>query len=406
MAEMISEYEAELAKLTDNPAGIDAEETAIEEDLERVQRSIRNMEGRISQTSDQRKKVYESYTRFTERLNEITELLERFRLLDAQYTNDIKRLVAIEESGQFFVLREPMACPLCGAQPEGQHHDRACDGNVTAVTQAAKAEIAKIRVLQSELQGTVAALNKEMAEGAVERKALAGQWHEYQQEIDQALSPDFSAVREKYSALIERRAGIRQADVLYKKVLNLKRKLDEPMAPPVQSKAKEREETGEVVEYIPKSVLREFSQMVSSILSEWHFPDSTDVYFDETNRDIVIGGRLRGSRGAGLCAITYSSFTLALFEFCRSRKIPHPGIVILDSPLIAYKEPTADDEGIAGTDLKQRFYEHLQVFAGDDQIFIVDNTEPPEAFLTKASHFTANPDIPRCGLFPCQKKTK
>jgi hypothetical protein len=127
--------------------------------------------------------VYESYARFTARLNEITELLERSRLLDAQYTNDIKRLVAIEESGQFFVLREPMACPLCGAQPEGQHHDAACDGNVTAVTQAARAEIAKIRTLQSELHGTVAALNKEMAEGAVQRKTLSGQWHEYQREI-------------------------------------------------------------------------------------------------------------------------------------------------------------------------------------------------------------------------------
>ena len=68
-----------------------------------------------------------------------------------------------------------MACPLCGAQPEGQHHDAACDGNVTAVTQAAKAEIAKIRVLQSELQGTVTALTKERTEGAAEQRTLAGQ---------------------------------------------------------------------------------------------------------------------------------------------------------------------------------------------------------------------------------------
>ena len=157
---MIRDYEAELAKLTDNADGIDAEETAIEEELAKLESSIRNVEGQISRTSRQRKTVYESYNRFGARINEITELLERFKLLDAQYTNDIKRLVAIEESGQFFVLREPMACPLCGAQPEGQHHDAACDGNVAAVTQAAKAEIAKIWVLQSELHGTVTALTK------------------------------------------------------------------------------------------------------------------------------------------------------------------------------------------------------------------------------------------------------
>lgn len=34
---------------------------------------------------------------------------------------------------------------------------------------------------------------------------------------------------------------------------------------------------------------------------------------------------------------------------------------------------------ISGTDLK-RFYEHLEKFAGGQQIFIVDNTEPPPSF--------------------------
>jgi hypothetical protein len=404
LAEMIRDYEAELAKLTDNPDRIDDEETAINEEIDKLQASIRNMEGRISKTGEQRKIVYDSYNRFGARVNEITELLERFKLLDAQYTNDIKRLVAIEESGQFFVLREPMTCPLCGALPAGQHHDAACDGNVAAVTQAAKAEITKIRVLQSELQGTVAALAKERTEGAAEQKTLAGQWRQYQHEIEIALSPDFTAAREKYTALIEQRAKIQQADIVYKKIRSLRRRLDEPAPAPKPAVVKESEETPDVEEYIPKSILREFSQTVSAILTEWHFPAATDVYFDELNRDVVIGGRLRGSRGAGLCAITYSAFTLALFEFCRSRKMPHPGIVILDSPLIAYKEPKADDEGIAGTDLKKRFYEHLEGFAGEDQIFIVDNTEPPPAFVTKATHFTANPDLPRCGLFPCAKK--
>jgi hypothetical protein len=84
--------------------------------------------------------------------------------------------------------------------------------------------------------------------------------------------------------------------------------------------------------------------------------------------------------------------------------MPHPGFVILDSPLIAYKEPKADDEGISGTDLKPRFYEHLEKFAGTDQIFIVDNTEPPPSFIEKATHFTKNPAIPRFGLFPHPKK--
>ena len=80
--------------------------------------------------------------------------------------------------------------------------------------------------------------------------------------------------------------------------------------------------------------------------------------------------------------------------------MPHPGFVVLDSPLIAYKEPTDENMQITGTDLKQRFYEHLQSFAGAQQIFIVDNTEPPVEFQAMATHFTKNPAIPRYGLFP------
>ena len=406
LAQMISDYEDELAKLTDNPNGLDAEETAIDEELEKLQASLRAMEGQISKTSQQRKDVYERYSRLTARRNEITELHERFKLLDAQYTNDIKRLIAIEESGQFFVLRDPMPCPLCGALPEGQHHDSACDGNVTAVALAAAAEIAKIRTLQSELHGTVAALTKEQIGVVSERKTLEGEWRQYQQQIESALSPDFAEARKRHAELVEKRAAIRQADVVYKRIRNLHRRLDEPApAAPPPEKPEGKEDTPDVDQYISTSVLRQFSKTVEKILNEWHFPDATDVYFDEGKRDVVIGGRLRGSRGAGLCAITYSAFTLALFEYCRSRNMPHPGLVILDSPLIAYKEPKVEDEGITGTDLKPRFYEHLEGFAGEQQIFIVDNTEPPPAFIPKATHFTKNPAIPRCGLFPCSKKT-
>jgi hypothetical protein len=406
LEQMIYGYEEELSKLTEKPEDLEAEESRIEEELETLQLSLKTMEGAISKTSQQRKDVYDRYSFLTARRNEITELHQRFGLLDAQYTNDIKRLVAIEESGQFFVLRDPMACPLCGAQPEGQHHDAACDGNVTAVTQAAAAEIAKIRLLQSELQGTVVALTKEQTEVVNERKSVEGEWREFQQQIDTALSPDFSKARKKHSELIETRSSIQQALALYKRIRGLKRRLDEPTLVPPPKKLEEKEGPAAVEQYISKSVLRDFSKTVEKVLNEWHFPDATDVYFDEVQRDVVIGGQARGSRGAGLCAITYSAFTIALFEYCRSRNMPHPGFVVLDSPLIAYKEPKVDDEGISGTDLKARFYEHLETFAGEQQVFIVDNTEPPPKFLAKATYFTKNPAIPRCGLFPCIEKPK
>jgi hypothetical protein len=334
------------------------------------------------------------------RNNEIVELLDRFRLLDQQYTNDLKRLAAIQQSGQFFVLREPMQCPLCGAPAEDQRHDAACDGNVDAVTHAAAAEIAKIQLLQSELHETVASLAAERVDVVRDATTSRAELEQYQQQIDNALSPNFSDARQQFTKLIERRAAITQAIGLQKRIKAMRRKLDEPVPPTTIPESVREESAPEVVQYISTSILRDFSTTVSEILQQWHFPGATDVYFDETTKDVVIGGRPRGSRGAGLCAITYSAFVLALFEYCRSRMMPHPGFVILDSPLIAYKEPQVEDEDITGTDLKPCFYEHLERFAGSQQIIVVDNTDPPPEFVSKSTHFTQNPAIPRYGLFP------
>ena len=271
------------------------------------------------------------------------------------------------------------------------------------MTQAAAAEIAKIKLLQSELHETVASLTGEDKTVVKDAGTLRGQLNGYQQEIDNALSPDFSSAREEYTKLIERRANVAQAITLQKRIKSLQRRLDEPTKPAKPEPVVE-EPSPEVDQYISKSVLRDFSITVGDILQQWHFPGATDVYFDEKTKDVVIGGRPRGSRGAGLCAITYSAFVLALFEYCRSRSMPHPGFVILDSPLLAYKEPMPDDENITATDLKPRFYEHLEKFSGEQQIFVIDNTDPPPEYAAKGIHFTANEKHGRYGLFRPVKK--
>jgi hypothetical protein len=259
--------------------------------------------------------------------------------------------------------------------------------------------------LQTELHKTVASLTSENKIIVDDVSTLRADLKNYQQEIDNALSPDFSSARDEHTKLIERRARVEQAIVLQKRIKSLQRSIDEPTKPAKPEAIAVEETSSAVVQYILQSVLRDFSMTVGEILQQWNFPGATDVYFDERTRDVVIGGRPRGSRGAGLCAITYSAFVLVLFEYCRSRSMPHPGFVVLDSPLIAYKEPMPDDEDITATDLKQRFYDHLEKFSGEQQIFVIDNTDPPPEYAVKGIHFTANEKLGRYGLFPPVKKS-
>lgn len=400
LRQMLAYYEDELAKLTEEPKELEATDNKIQEQLDEVQSSLTAMESQLGDTTQERKEVFGRYSSITARSSEIGELQARFKLLDQQYSTDLKRLQAIEETGQYFVLLTTNTCPLCGATSEHQRTDSDCDGNVSAVTQAAAAEIAKIKLLQKELHETVSVLTKENITIASERVKLEKELRGLQRNIDAALSPEFSQARKTYSDLIEQRSSVRNAISVYRRVTETKDKLSQNWTPKPRKNVDE--EDAPITQYLPKSILDDFSELVQSILQAWHFPNATNTYFDETKHDLVIGGKPRGSRGRGLCAITHSAFTIGLLEYCRQREMPHPGFVVLDSPLLAYKEPQGEDENIAGTDLKLRFYEHLIPFIGKQQLFIVENTEPPSEIL-KTIHlevFTGNNNIGRFGLFP------
>jgi hypothetical protein len=129
------------------------------------------------------------------------------------------------------------------------------------------------------------------------------------------------------------------------------------------------------------------------------------VHFDQRQRDLVIDGKNRTSFGKGLRAITQSAFSIGLLEYCRQQSTPHPGFVILDSPLLSYKEPDGQDDDLRHTDLKQRFYHYLQRIPDDQQVIIVENTDPPADIqsLPQATKFTGNPDDGRAGLFVVTK---
>jgi hypothetical protein len=113
---------------------------------------------------------------------------------------------------------------------------------------------------------------------------------------------------------------------------------------------------------LPSSSIHHFSTVVLELLKEWHFPNVQSVHFDQRQRDLVIDGKSRTSFGKGLRAITQSAFSIGLLQYCRRQSTPHPGFVILDSPLLSYKEPDGEDDDLRHTDLKQRFYHFLKVF--------------------------------------------
>ena len=126
------------------------------------------------------------------------------------------------------------------------------------------------------------------------------------------------------------------------------------------------------------------------------------MFFDETKRDFQIAGKDRGSTGKGLRAITHAACTIGLMEFCREKGLPHPGFVVLDSPLLAYWKPEGDEDDLRGTDVDEMFYRYLLGLHQENQVIIIENKHPPQ-FVFEEGHvtvFTKNPHHGRYGFFP------
>ncbi|PWK70523.1 hypothetical protein [Aminobacter sp. AP02] len=332
-----------------------------------------------------------------DRRAEIEELLARFALLSLSYESDLRRLEGLREAGSLLAALVPGRCPLCGALPDHQNPDGDdCDGNVEVVVTATDAETSKIRLLAKELQETVDQLNEESAELEASKPGLQEQFTATEVELSR-ITPTLQGQRATYLEFTEKRTSVTAAISLFQTISDLEQRKAEFEKEPSEPKAS----SAQPASGLSESVLDQFSEHMRLLLQAWKFPETERVHFDRTAKDFVISGKPRGSRGKGMRAITHSAFNISLLEFTRDKDLPHPGFVVLDTPLLAYREPEHDEDDLSETDLRDHFYEYLSRH-DDRQVIILENDTPSEAVLARSQtiFFTKNDQLGRYGLFP------
>ena len=395
--ELLADLESEIADMGEDKGDLTDQLSKLEKTIESERDSLSQSQRKLNKLLSKRRKILEHRQAVQGRLDEISGLLARFALLEKHYTVDIERLKAIQESGSMFAHIEPAPCPLCGAKPEDQHYDETCDGDVKAVIVAATAEIHKIEQLHKELASTINDLRTESESLTNDLSHTNAEYNRFDKEIQEAVSPQVNELRASFSDLIEKRSMIRKGVDLFKRLEKLEvRKLS------LQSEEGDTSGRSKMTVGLPEAIAHKFSLKVTSILKAWNFPGKCSVHFDKETTDFVIDGKPRGSRGKGLRAIIHAAVTIGLLEYCQENQLPHPGFVVLDSPLLAYFKPEGDDDlMLQGTDLKERFYEYLVGRHKDDsQIVIIENQHPPTFIENRLAMtvFTGNPNKDRFGL--------
>lgn len=309
----------------------------------------------------------------------LRELQRRFALLEQQYLSDLRRLESIAEAGSRLGQMNEERCPVCGATAEHQEHEhQKVEVAPEDVAQSCLAEAAKIRGLISDLHLTRAGNDKEigrlhdLCEQAKEGiRAVAAQLMEQLKpriEVSLLRLRESQATRDTYRRAVELNARVNEFQRLMAEIGGAVSE----KGPELES-ARVRSDEAEV-----------FSMEVESLLRAWHFPGLDRVTFSEGDQDIVISGRTRASHGKGVRAIAHAAFNLALLKSCLKREMPHPGFVLIDSPLVVYREPDTNEGGFPH-DVKDAFYRSIAEEFQAAQVIIFENDDPPLDMVEEAN---------------------
>lgn len=398
----IAQVQAQLSGAPPRPEALDL--------LARVNTSIREASASMAESLARRDQLLHLRDRrqrqrsqARESASEATALINRFGLLDAQYSADLARLEMVKEAGTLLGYFDSDACVFCGAAPEHQQREHAVYETVQ-LAESVDAEVAKTAALRADLALTLNAVQAELDRARTgsddldaELRAVTTQI----QQMDQALQP----AQANLDQLIARRSQLERWIEQWARVADLEQlrasvAQEQPAAP------------DPVTHGITSATQRDFTTKLRAVLTGWQVPDASETTFTFTGTpQIRVQHRSREDRGKGMRSVLHAAFTVSLSEFCVERELPHPGFVALDTPVLTYRDadlsgtgPTQDDltgdELLSGS-VATAFYSHLGS-GHPGQTLVLENQTPPEVEAPgcKVVYFSGNPTVGRAGFYP------
>lgn len=354
--EMITSIDEEITADFPEPDKLGEQEEQLEEVWQAAQSELEAARDEFRSTLAAKAELASQIMRLRQRRDEIAINVGRFEQLRAVYRSDVQRLEALEEAGFLLSLGGDRDCPLCGATPEHQRHAHGL-AEIEGTREAAQVEIRKIMSQHDELEATLGDLDTEGLQVVAQLETADAELKLIENRLED-LAPTANEARTRVSEISRVRDQVRRGLALIGQRADLQKRREDiaSMKAPTRAERPKLE--------VPGGAVFEFTQTVSNVLAEWQFPGNRHVAFDDTTFDLRIDGKLRKDNGKGVRAITHAAFKVGLLLFCHERQLPHPGFLVLDTPLLTYRDPlsvkhgppSADDEPIRNSSLKDFFF--------------------------------------------------
>ncbi|MFJ3697234.1 hypothetical protein ACIPW9_24290 [Streptomyces sp. NPDC090052] len=355
--------------------------------------SLRNVTARHADAVADRAGLSVNLGQYEQRLAEVDDLLGRFGLLRSQYRSDLERLAMVNEAGSLLGYFRTGACVFCGASPEHQTagHDAQ---ETTALRLSVNAESAKTQQLLSDLHLTIEDLQMQRDEIAEQRDASRAQAEETDRAIAR-IEQDLQPLESEASEVMSARSRVEKELGLHQRI----QELEDVRAGLVADGAVPG---GRPTGSVPSGSVAEFDRAIERTLEAWQVR-LHGVAYDQYTAELFVGDRARASHGKGMRAVLHAAFAVSLAGYCLDKEHSHPGFVILDSPLVTYRQPgvrRTDDEDLPDSVIDYFYRDLFRRFTG--QAVVVENGDPPADIVQQAQvyMFSRDPHDHRFGFFP------
>lgn len=396
LEELIKERTKKLNRLVPDTVGLELR-------LEKVQAGVKlgvaflaSSAGEISKLETVRQSTFLEIERIRDRRLVINEQSKRLALLRDYYSSDASRLEAVIEAGAAFERLPSGECAVCGSTPDSEA-SVTIDGALETFRAACRAELEKIRVLTRDLDAALADFHQEESALATEEQDQVNVLAATNAELHEKLRPQQESASASFQELQGLETTLSKAVDIQAEIKGLQDNLQVAMDGK-KSKVETVASTG-----IDAQAAQGLCDEIEKTLRAWKYNFDGRVTFDLKKFDVVLGIQPRGSMGKGYRAITHAACTIGLMRYCRSNGLPHPGFVILDSPLNPFRPKVPNPEGDEPIpfDVKEAFYRDLAADDSGNQYVIIENVEPPQDLQEiHYEQFTGNSDLGRSGFFP------
>lgn len=364
----------------------------IEELIQEIRNNINSKKENLKECDVKRQTLLKEVIDKDTSIQYNNEVIKKFRLLKNNYLSDLKRLEFIDDANYYINQLDDVKCPVCSSEIELDYI------NTSKIEDSIFAEKNKLNKKIIELDEVILEIENKNMEIIRIKDEIKLKVDKLTEEINLKLKPIIDLKVNELAEILEKREEINRVKFIEDKLEEAKKLKND-----LSSKKVNVNNVKVELNKINDENSRDLCLEVSNLLDEWNLFKSPQVSFDLKTYDLEINGKKKASFGKGYRAIINSALSLAIMKYNILRGLPHPKIVIIDSPLITFKEKDSGEEKISEV-VKSSFYKYLAENFKKQQVIVLENADPQKELLDKINyyHFTKNKNNGRYGFFPVE----